>query len=353
MKIRPRKGSWILFLLCVFGMVFSSPAKAESYTVNSATDFYFYIEEPTEFVARTFMYDGSPDTHLWLYGINNELLIANDDYYGLQSFLSYQIIEPGFYRLRAGVCCGDPDAWRGNSYELSTSLNAIAQPEQTTTTIQVEETTTTTVVEETTTTLETTTTSTTVVQSTTTTTVVEETIPSRPVEGSTTTTPANETTTTAATTSSVASPRPTSTTTTSTTTPAEQETTTTTVLTEETTTTTQLVNSTEKAVEEFLKADIENITPDQAKEIFGNIDVNQLTEEQKIELVLAINQASEDVKKEFEKSVDVFGSGLDNYVPSGSSIDVGARRAIIAVTTVLSTISISVPSSGTTINRKQ
>lgn len=35
--------------------------------------------------------------------------------------------------------------------------------------------------------------------------------------------------------------------------------------------------------------------------------------------------------------MDVYGSGLDEYVPEGSAIDVGTRRSVIAVTTVLST----------------
>lgn len=351
MKIKPRKGSWILFLLCIFGMIFSSPAKADSYTVTSPTDYYFYIEEPTEFIARTFMYDGSPDTHLWLYGINNELLAANDDYYGLQSFLSYQIIEPGIYRLRAGVCCGDPNAWRSGSYELSTSLTAIIQPEETTTTIQVEETTTT--VEETTTT----TSSTTIAETTTTT--VEETTTTTILISQTTTAPLDTTTTeqptTTTTTSSTTIPRLTTTSsspaTSSSTTTTVQESTTTIAL--DSTTTTQPIDNTQKAVNQILNSDMESITTDQAKEIFKNINIEELTDQQKIDLVLAVNQASEEVKKEFEKSIDVFGSGLDEYVPSGSNINVGARRAIIAVTTILSTITVSLPSSSTINNRKQ
>lgn len=326
MRIKSRKGSWILFILCVFGIAFSSSAKAQSYTVSSVSDYFFSIQEPTEFVAKTFMHEGSPDTHLWLYGINNELLAANDDYYNLQSYLSYLILEPGIYRLRAGICCGDPDAWREGTYELETSLNSLYSSQETYVAIEEEETTTT--VELTIPTIEKNTTTTSIIN-TTTTSIVKETVA--------TTTPQIKTTTTI---SSTTIP-----------TTIVQEPTTTTIL--NTTTTIFEENTKEVALNKILNSNMENITAEQAKEIFQNIDVNELTEEQKIELVLAVNQASDDVKKEFEKSVDVFGSGLDEYVPSGSNINVGARRAIIAVTTVLSTISVSMPTAGATTNRKQ
>ncbi|NDF97294.1 MAG: SDR family oxidoreductase, partial [Proteobacteria bacterium] len=64
-------------------------------------------------------------------------LAQNDDHYGLQSRLEVQV-EPGWYRLRAGVCCGNPDAWwSGVQYDLEANVEAVVPTtSQTTTTIE-------------------------------------------------------------------------------------------------------------------------------------------------------------------------------------------------------------------------
>ena len=78
-------------------------------TVTAPTDYTVEITEPSVFEARTFDTQRNwADPHLWLYNSNNILIAANDDYYGLQSRISINL-QPGTYRLRAGVCCGDPN----------------------------------------------------------------------------------------------------------------------------------------------------------------------------------------------------------------------------------------------------
>jgi hypothetical protein len=72
-------------------------------------------------MVRTHAVEGAwSDPMLWLYNENN-LVTANDDWFGLQSHISIEL-QPGLYRLRAGVCCGDPDRWYDNvRYTLDTN----------------------------------------------------------------------------------------------------------------------------------------------------------------------------------------------------------------------------------------
>jgi hypothetical protein len=96
-------------------------AASGEYTVTEPTDFYFTIAEASEFTVRTF---STNDPMLWLYGPDGGLVAENDDFYGLDSRISVYITGIGTYRLRAGVCCGNPEAWRGSSYTLTTNLTA-------------------------------------------------------------------------------------------------------------------------------------------------------------------------------------------------------------------------------------
>lgn len=79
------------------------------------------------------------------------------------------------------------------------------------------------------------------------------------------------------------------------------------------------------------------LSEDKLEAVFENLPVSELTAEQESALVTTLSSAPSAVKETFEATVDVYGSGLDEYVPEGSAIDVGTRRSVIAVTTVLST----------------
>ena len=375
MKIQFRRGSWITLIVAFFGFIFvSNPAKADSYFTDGAKDFYFEFSEPQIFTVRTYAIQYGIDSQLWLYDSQNNLLAANDDYYGLDSYILYNI-QPGTYRLRTSVCCGNPDLWYGSGYYIETST----APTETTTTTVPE--TTTTVPETTTTVPETTTT---VIETTTTTTLPVTTTTEQP--STTTTIPVTTTTTVLPSTTTTVIPTTTVPATTSTTTTTVLPTTTTTIL--ETTTTTTIETTTTTIIETTTTttqpsvidqisqiedpdelgsviSDInpETVTPDEIitilenpvfeelsqdeiKKVFDSIEVVDLTNEQKKKLIKAVNNASDNVKKEFEKEVDVFASGLDEYVPSGSNVDVKTRRAIIAVTAVTTTISIAGATSG-------
>ena len=83
---------------------------------------------------------------------------------------------------------------------------------------------------------------------------------------------------------------------------------------------------------------LDSIDSSQAAEIFAEIPVGDLTAEQEAELVAAVSDAPAEIKNTFEAEIDVYGGGLDEYVPVGSNLDVGGRRTLIAATTAISTI---------------
>jgi hypothetical protein len=81
------------------------------------------------------------DPHLWLYDTTGTLIAANDDWFGLNSYLNVSV-APGQYRLRAGYCCGDPDASRyGWVYLLDVSATPTASTTELVTTTSEESTT--------------------------------------------------------------------------------------------------------------------------------------------------------------------------------------------------------------------
>jgi len=77
---------------------------------------------------------------------------------------------------------------------------------------------------------------------------------------------------------------------------------------------------------------VQNLTAQQAVEVFQNLESEELNEEQITAIVEAVQNAPEEVREAFEEEVDVFGSGFDDYVPLGSEVPVSTRRTLIAVT---------------------
>ena len=319
-------------------------------TVTHPTDFWVKFEAPTQFLAQTYQSGDLPsDPQLWLYNEIGELLITNDDYIGLQSKIDLEL-QPGRYRLRASTCCHEPDVWRDGiqwniQYELSYngSQPITAPPETTTTTIQE---TTTTTWEPTTTSTEPTTTSTTTAP--TTSVPVEE--PPTTVE-TTTTSSSTTTTTTIGSTTVLATVPPTTTlpptTTTSTTTTSLAPTTTATTSTPPTElpTTTTLPPSDsppppDASPEELVAyldtvtvEDLETLNTEEITQLVDDIANAELTDEQAEQIAQALTEAPAEVKEAFQEAVNVFGGQFDSYVPTGSTVPVGTRRTLIAVTT--------------------
>ena len=384
LKSRVRVTSCFLWVMLTFlGLYPSSPAKAENPIITEPTDIWFDYAEPTQFVAQTYMITGyNSDPMLWLYDEQGNQLAANDDSFGLQSYISIEV-PAGRYRLRAGICCGDPNAWRTNGgwnlqYELG--FNGVGSMQTTTTVEQTTTTTSSTTIPSTTTSTSTTTTTT-----TTSTTVL-------PTTTSTTSTTLAPTTTTsvAPTTNSVVS-------TTTSTVPAVVVATTTTTSTSTTSTivptTTTVAPTTTEPLQELVQVDpevtallgaismlpqsevqaaveniieegvsseeatalatnpdvIESVTSEQATEIFDAVEVSDLSGEQAEQLVEAVQDAPEEVRAAFEEQINVFGGKFNKYVPIGSVINVGQRKVLIAATGVLfvaPTVSVSSSTSG-------
>ncbi len=73
------------------------------------------------------------------------------------------------------------------------------------------------------------------------------------------------------------------------------------------------------------------ISSEEAEAIFEALDLSTLDEAQVAELVAAVQDAPTEVREAFEEKVDIFKEGLDDYIPTGSNIPVGERRALIAI----------------------
>lgn len=73
------------------------------------------------------------------------------------------------------------------------------------------------------------------------------------------------------------------------------------------------------------------VTAEEATEIFEALVVDDLSEEQLVALVSAVQDAPVAVRESFEASVNVFGGGVDTYVPIGSTVPVKTRRALIVI----------------------
>jgi hypothetical protein len=480
-KLRFKKGSWLLIPILVLSF-FSTPASAGTFVTNGANDYYFELQSGTTFSVRTYAQQYGIDSQLWLYSSNNTLLAVNDDYYGLDSYISYSVQTTETYRLRTSICCGNPDAWYGNSYTIETDSVPTVVPSTispstttsstTTTTIapylnppqnltitstnqekvylswdapqqsntQVERyavffskdnwvsgwaissmqtsavvenlepnteyqfkvradndsisvysewsnevsgltlptptTTTTTTTTTSTTTTSTTTSTTTTIPPTTTSVFVFPTIAptTLPIATTTTITTLSPTTTAATTTIPVVTTIPPTTTTTI---PPvsiaqevleivglnqelsnEQVTEVINILESDSISQEEVANVVDKILESNLSSDqatdlatsskvLESISPEQAGKIFAEISVSDLSVEQEAALVEALTNAPDNIKESFETEIDIFGEGLDDYVPTGSEIDVKDRRVLIAVTTALTTITTApMPSGG-------
>jgi hypothetical protein len=291
------------------------------------------------------------------------------------------------FKIKAGsdACVGRPDPVGYCLYGTKASVDADATnlpelaPEETTTTWASTTSSTTT-----TTTSTTTAPSTTVPVTNPTTTTVQETTTTSSVENSTSTTTSSvpQTTTTESTTTTT-QPPPTQTSTPPTTTLPEPSTTTTSTTIEATTTTVPPPSTTTTTVQPTtttsvpptttiasespqttLPAVLSDVTPtqaltvalatetlqtlsaSQATEIFASLPTDTLTNTQIADITEAVQDAPTEVRESFEEEVDVFKAGFDDYVPLGSTIPVGERRTLIAVTA-----GITLAAAGTRIRR--
>lgn len=359
-----RFGRLIVFSV-LFLVFFPQYAHASTYQVTGAQDFYFYWGEGQTVTVRTYAWEYGIDSMLWLYDSNGNLLAANDDYFGLDSYLSFVAEANMVYRIRAGVCCWNTERWYGQNYILETNVEAVEPPPSTTvpeSTTTVPETTTTepptTTTESPTTTTEPQTTTTSTEPPTTTTevvatTVIPTTLPDVPETVAATTLPAVDTTTLPEPTTTLPEPTTTSSVTTST---APKVTTTSSVVNVTTTLPMEVValpsvttevpipttptgvneNDNQLVTEEVTPTPVLSQLPaENLEQFFESLDMEALSPEEKSALINELSNAPEEVKKEFESTVNIYSGEFDEYVPVGSVITVGERKVIIAATGVL------------------
>jgi hypothetical protein len=85
---------------------------------------------------------------------------------------------------------------------------------------------------------------------------------------------------------------------------------------------------------------LENISGNQADQIFSAIDSGEITDAQGEAIVETVQVASKTVRRSFEDELNIFEGQFDSYVPLDSKIDVGDRRTVVAVS-VVSTASVA------------
>ena len=102
-----------------------------------------------------------------------------------------------------------------------------------------------------------------------------------------------------------------------------------------------------------------SITSEQAEEIFASIDTGDLSDEEASQVVAAVQNAVESVRKAFETEINIFEGKFDTYVPTGSRVTVAERRVVVAAGAVLFmapvvlTSSTNTTTSNSAPNRKQ
>jgi hypothetical protein len=92
---------------------------------------------------------------------------------------------------------------------------------------------------------------------------------------------------------------------------------------------------------------IEQLSESEIQEVFAEINFDTFSDTELEQISLKLSSAPNNVKAAFEKEIDIYGSGsFDTYVPSGSVVDVGTRRVLIAIATAISTVTITTSSVG-------
>jgi hypothetical protein len=94
---------------------------------------------------------------------------------------------------------------------------------------------------------------------------------------------------------------------------------------------------------------ISEISEEEVVQLLESIDFKSFTPEQSAQIMEALTNAPEGVKKIFEEEVNIFADeNFSTYVPTGSLINVAQRRALVAAGAAMTAIGAAVSSSGGT-----
>ena len=91
------------------------------------------------------------------------------------------------------------------------------------------------------------------------------------------------------------------------------------------------------AIAVIANGNFEEIPIEQVAAVFAAIEPDQFTEEQKSELAAVLTDAPTEIKESFEEEIDIYGDGFDDYTPTGSNIDVGTRKTVLAAAAAMAT----------------
>jgi hypothetical protein len=79
---------------------------------------------------------------------------------------------------------------------------------------------------------------------------------------------------------------------------------------------------------------LEVLTNAEAEQVFEQVAVEELSTEQAVELVAAVQDAKTSVRKVFEAVLNLFEGFADDYVMTNQTVPIKTRRALIALSAV-------------------
>ena len=94
-----------------------------------------------------------------------------------------------------------------------------------------------------------------------------------------------------------------------------------------------------KIVDQVLAEDVAEVldgevTVEELDKLLADDNFDTLDSGVKKAIAIELSDESEEIKQEFEGQVNIFEGDFDDYVPDGSTVDVGTRRVVTAVTTI-------------------
>jgi len=91
---------------------------------------------------------------------------------------------------------------------------------------------------------------------------------------------------------------------------------------------------------------ISDIPVEDVQEFIKQVDFESFTEEESAEIMEVLSEAPAEIKAAFEEEVNIFGDeNFDSYVPTGSAIDVGQRRVLVAAGAAMTAVGATVQGS--------
>lgn len=83
------------------------------------------------------------------------------------------------------------------------------------------------------------------------------------------------------------------------------------------------------------------------KEFIQEVDFESFTEEESAGIMEVLSEAPAEIKDAFEQEVNIFGDeNFDSYVPTGSAIDVGQRRVLVAAGAAMTAVGAATQGAG-------